>query len=259
MEEKTKEKQNKTEAAKTTTTTSPLQKSEKKKIEELKKILKKSSTPKKSEVKSQSKANTPKKSKVKGQIDSRSTTWTFLVYPESAPDNWLDILKGLHVPFVLSPLHDKDIKDKTTGELKKPHYHCIIRYRSKKSFRQVKSEVCDKINGPIPQPVVDFPMMVRYLAHLDDPNKYQYNVEDIQIYGNIDIKEYIYDKREYQYEVLKEILDFCEKYDIQEYSTIVNYCKDERPKWFPFVTKTFRATIDSYVRSQRYSAENGTN
>ena len=160
---------------------------------------------------------------------------------------------------MISPFHNRDIKDPETGELKKPHYHCIIRYRSKKSFRQVKSEVCDKINGPIPQPVVDFPMMVRYLAHLDDPNKYQYNVEDIQIYGNIDIKEYIYDKREYQYEVLKEILDFCEKYDIQEYSTIVNYCKDERPKWFPFVTKTFRATIDSYVRSQRYSAENGTN
>lgn len=259
MKEKDKKMENK-EAATTTTTSSPLQKSDKIKIEKLKKSLKASNNiPKKSIVISQNEDKTPIKSEVSGQSDQRSTTWTFVVYPESAPGNWIDILKGLHVPFVISPFHNRDIKDPETGELKKPHYHCIIRYRSKKSFRQVKSEVCDKINGPIPQPVVDFPMMVRYLAHLDDPNKYQYNVEDIQIYGNIDIKEYIYDKREYQYEVLKEILDFCEKYDIQEYSTIVNYCKDERPKWFPFVTKTFRATIDSYVRSQRYSAENGTN
>lgn len=258
MEEKEKKDQVKNETAKTTTTTSPLQKSEKKKIEELKKILKKSSTPKKSEVKSQSKANTPKKSKVKGQIDSRSTTWTFLVYPESAPDNWLDILKGLHVPFILSPLHDKDIKDKTTGELKKTHYHCIIKFKSKKSFTQVKNDVCDNLNGPIPQPVVDFAMMVRYLAHLDDPEKYQYNIEDIQVYGNIDVKEYIYSKRDYQYEVLKEILDFCQKYDIQEFSTIINYAKDERKAWFPYIAKTFRATVEAYVRSQRYAAEHGT-
>lgn len=42
-------------------------------------------------------------------------------------------------------------------------------------------------------------------------------------------------------------------------TTILNYAKDERPAWFPFVAKVFRSTIDSYVRSQRYAAENGTN
>lgn len=260
MEEKTKEKQNKTEAAKTTTTSSPLQKSDKIKIEKLKKSLKDTNnTPKKSDVKSQDKINTPNKSQVISQTDQRSTTWTFLAYPASVPENWIEILKSLHVPFVLSPLHDKDIKNRETGELKKAHYHCIIRFRSKKSFNQVKSEVCDKLNGPIPQPVVDFPMMVRYLAHMDDPDKYQYNIEDIQTYGNIDVMEYIYDKKDYQYEVLKEILDFCQKFDVQEYSTILNYAKDERKTWFPYVAKVFRATIDAYVRSQRYSAEHGTN
>lgn len=215
-------------------------------------------TPKKSNVRGQQEIKPPIKSKVKSQNDERSTTWTFIIYPESAPSNWVDILKELHVPFIVSPLHNKDVKDKATGELKKPHYHCIIRFRSKKSFVQIKTEICDKVNGPIPQPVADFAMMVRYLAHMDDPDKYQYDKEDIQVYGNIDIKEYIYNKREYQYEILKEILDFCEKFDIQEYSTIVNYAKDERKTWFPFVTKIFRATIDSYVRSQRYAAEHGT-
>lgn len=259
MEEKTKEKQNKTEAAKTTTTSSPLQKSDKIKIEKLKKSLKDTNnTPKKSDVKSQDKINTPNKSQVISQTDQRSTTWTFLVYPDSAPADWINLLKNLHVPFIISPLHDKDVKDETTGELKKPHYHCIIRFRSKKSFNQVKSEVCDKLNGPIPQPVADIAMMIRYLVHLDDPDKYQYSREDVKVYGNINVKEYLYSKKEYQFEILKEILDFCETYDIQEYSTIVNYSKDERPTWFPFVTKVFRGAIDSYVRSQRYAAENGT-
>ena len=183
--------------AASTTTTATLPKSDIEKIDKLKKSLK-NNTPIKSEVNGQTNVNTPNKSNVTGQTDQRSTTWTFLVYPDSAPADWINLLKNLHVPFIISPLHDKDIKDKTTGELKKPHYHCIIRFRSKKSFSQIKTEVSDKINGPIPQPVVDFAMMVRYLIHMDDPDKYQYNKEDIETYGNIDIKEYIYDKREYQ-------------------------------------------------------------
>lgn len=262
MAEKSKDTK-KNEEASTTTTSSPLlQKSEIDKIENLKKTLKEkkdTNHPKKSDVISQTNVNTPNKSNVTGQTDERSTTWTFLSYPDSAPSNWVNILKKLHVPLVISPLHDKDVKDETTGELKKPHYHCIVRFRSKKSFSQIKEAICDKINSPIPQPVVDFPMMVRYLVHLDDPDKYQYDKEDIKVYGNIDVNEYIYSKKEYQFEMLKEILDFCEKYDIQEYSTIVNYAKDEHPSWFPYVTKVFRAAVDSYVRSQRYAAENGTN
>lgn len=233
-----------------TTTTSPTPTKSK---------VKENIIPKRSQVKGQKEIKTPKKSEVSSQDDQRSTTWTFLVYPDSAPNDWIDILKDLHVPFIISPLHDKDIKNKDTGELKKPHYHCVIRFKSKKSFTQVQNDICNKVNGPIPQPVADIAMMIRYLVHLDDPDKYQYNKEDIRVYGNIDVKEYLYTKKEYQYEILKEILDFCQVYDVQEYSTIVNYSKDERPAWFPFVTKVFRAAVDSYVRSQRYAAENGTN
>ena len=53
--------------------------------------------PKRSQVKGQKEVKTPKKSEVSGQDDQRSTTWTFLVYPDSAPNDWLDILKDLHV------------------------------------------------------------------------------------------------------------------------------------------------------------------
>ena len=42
--------------------------------------------------------------------EQRSNKWAFLFYKESAPDNYLDILEEIHVPFVLSPWHDKDLK-----------------------------------------------------------------------------------------------------------------------------------------------------
>lgn len=260
MKEKDKKMENK-EAAKTTTTSSPLlQKSEIDKIENLKKTLKEkkdTNPPKKSDVIGQINVHTPNKSNVTGQTDQRSTTWTLLLYQDSAPENWEDKLKELHIPFIVSPLHDKDLKP--DGTTKKPHYHIIVRFRSKKSFKQIKEGVCDPLGGPHPQPVFDFPMMVRYLAHLDDPEKAQYDIEDIEVYGNIDVKQYLYNHQEYQMEILKDILNFCEKYDITEYSTICNYARDERPRWFPYVAKVFRATVDAYVRSQRYASENDGN
>ena len=54
--------------------------------------------------------------------EQRSNKWAFLFYRESAPENYLEILEDLHIPFVLSPWHDKDINRKT-GELKKAHKH----------------------------------------------------------------------------------------------------------------------------------------
>lgn len=50
--------------------------------------------------------------------EKRSNKWAFLLYQESAPENYLDILEEMHIPFVLSPWHDKDV-NKETGEFKK--------------------------------------------------------------------------------------------------------------------------------------------
>ena len=54
--------------------------------------------------------------------EQRSNKWAFLFYKESAPEDYLEILEGLHIPFILSPWHDKDVNRKT-GELKKAHKH----------------------------------------------------------------------------------------------------------------------------------------
>lgn len=50
--------------------------------------------------------------------DKRSNKWAFLLYQESVPKNYLEVLEELHIPFVLSPWHDKDV-NKETGEFKK--------------------------------------------------------------------------------------------------------------------------------------------
>ena len=45
--------------------------------------------------------------------DKRSNKWAFLLYQESVPKNYLEVLEELHIPFVLSPWHDKDVNKET--------------------------------------------------------------------------------------------------------------------------------------------------
>lgn len=53
----------------------------------------------------------------------KGRNWAFLVYPESLPSNWEDIITETGLPMAFSPLHDKDVNP--NGEEKKPHYHVI--------------------------------------------------------------------------------------------------------------------------------------
>ena len=62
----------------------------------------------------------------KSKEDTRSRLWVFVAYPESLPENWLDIIADWHVPCCISPLHDKDIN--ADGEAKKPHYHIVLQF-----------------------------------------------------------------------------------------------------------------------------------
>ena len=71
--------------------------------------------------------------------DERVRLWATVVYPESAPDNWLTILRDLMIPCYVSPLHDKDFNaDKTP---KKAHYHVMLVFEGKKSRAQIEEIV----------------------------------------------------------------------------------------------------------------------
>ena len=46
----------------------------------------------------------------------KSRTWGAVVYPESAPDNWIEILEETRIQFAVSPLHDKDVNVAYAGK-----------------------------------------------------------------------------------------------------------------------------------------------
>ena len=82
--------------------------------------------------------------KKENKKDDRSTNWATVVYPDGAPDNWLQILRDMLIPCFVSPLHDQDYN--ADGEPKKPHYHVQFCFdsNSKRSRDQIK-ELTDHI------------------------------------------------------------------------------------------------------------------
>ena len=79
--------------------------------------------------------------------DGRARNYATVVYPESAPDGWQDILSEQFVPAFISPLHNMDVNP--TGEQKKEHYHVMVMFEGKKSGDQVR-ELFDKNGGGKP-------------------------------------------------------------------------------------------------------------
>jgi hypothetical protein len=55
--------------------------------------------------------------------------FTFLLYPESIPEDWEMKLESIGLPIAISPLHDKDLSDVEGQKYKKAHYH--VRQESK--------------------------------------------------------------------------------------------------------------------------------
>ncbi len=48
--------------------------------------------------------------------------FTFLLYPESIPEDWEMKLESIGLPIAISPLHDKDLSDVEGQKYKKAHY-----------------------------------------------------------------------------------------------------------------------------------------
>lgn len=182
---------------------------------------------------------------------TRSRNWTIVVYPESLPVNWLKILDDLHIEYILSPLHDKDLN--ADNMPKKAHYHLLLMFGGVKSFEQVK-EITEQLNAPIPQRCHNSKALVRYMCHLDNPDKHQYNVADIKGYGGVDVAELLRPTSSERYELIREMIIFVKTENITEYKDLVDYAMMNRfDDWLPLLADNCTYMLGQYIKSNRHS------
>lgn len=179
----------------------------------------------------------------------RTRNWSCIIYPESAPTNWRDVIDSEHIEWVESPLHDADLN--ADNSEKKQHWHILLSYESHKTFEQVL-EITQKLNAPIPQKVASPKGLVRYMIHLDNPEKKQYSKSKIIGHGGVDVSEYF--KNSFSDDILlwEEICDFCAKENITELKHLVDYSRiNRRDDWFPLIVRQ-TMFISMYLKSRRH-------
>lgn len=195
------------------------------------------------------KAEEKAKDKARAKENKRYLSWTFVVYPESAPDDWKDRINDLHVKYAVSPLHDRDTNG--DGSPKKAHWHVVLAFDTVKSYSQIK-EITDQINAPIPQAVNSLVGTIRYLAHLDNPEKAQYNVEDIETGGNFPLAEILKKSPSERKAIVRDIYQYILDHDLTEYHEIVDYAFLHNDEWFEVLTNGYTLFFTSVLKSRRH-------
>lgn len=178
----------------------------------------------------------------------RTRNWATIVYPESAPENWKDILGELKMEAFVSPLHDQDLNP--GGELKKPHYHVLLMFPSVKTDKQA-ADVFQAFGGVGTEQVASLRGYARYLCHLDNPEKHIYDTKDVLAFGGADyysVITLVTDK----YLVLAEILDFCDENHIVYYSDLIRWCRQNKFEWFRALVDGGTYVVKEYLKSSQF-------
>lgn len=154
--------------------------------------------------------------------NSRSNKWGFLIYKESVPENYLEILENIHVPFILSPWHDRDI-NKETGEILKAHKHGAFFFDSLKSYAQV-SELLKRLNAPEHVEILHSARgYYDYLVHAENPDKEQYDIDDIEVGCGFDLERFLIDC--FPNDSLIDLFDNIENNNITEFIDLARHVR----------------------------------
>ena len=183
--------------------------------------------------------------------DKRSNKWAFLIYQESAPENYLDVLEEMHIPFVLSPWHDKDI-NKETGEFKKAHKHGVLFFESLKSYTQVSELLTEKLHTPSHVEVLMSPKgMYDYFIHAENPDKTLYNMDEIESGCGFELEQFLIANNNEQF--LSTVIDIIEEHNFTEFNNLVRYARVENPSLLNLIIdKTY--FFAKYLDSRRHSS-----
>lgn len=185
--------------------------------------------------------------------DAKKRAWTFVLYPESAPADWREQLQATGLPFAVSPLHDRDLN--ATGEPKKAHHHIIVVYAGPTTYSNVE-HLTSSLSQPVPQPLEAVRGMYRYFTHTDNPEKAQYDPQDITAANGFNIADYVEltasEVSAIKQRVLTEIVI---PLKMVEYSDLVTFLLDNAMFAEFDIVSNHTIFFNAFLRSERHKTE----
>jgi hypothetical protein len=163
------------------------------------------------------------------------------------------MLRDTHMKAFISPLHDRDVDE--NGEIKKAHYHIVV-----VADGPISKSRADKIIEPFggtksAEYIMSLTGYVRYLAHMDSPEKAQYDPTEIIALNGADLASVLKPSQSDKYKTIGEIMRFCAENQIYEFSALSRYAMQEQKEWFAVLTEK-PYLIVQYLASLRHSHTN---
>lgn len=147
------------------------------------------------------------------KAQTKARHFTFIIYPESIPEDWQECLEKMGVPMVVSPIHDLDESERDFEEMtseeqaliesghkvyKKAHYHVIYVARNPVTIesvrKKVKRNLGDKSLSHI-EIVDNIAYVYKYLTHESKDaikkKKHIYDKKDLLMINDFDIDRYV--------------------------------------------------------------------
>lgn len=160
--------------------------------------------------------------------------FTFLLYPDSIPEDWEMKLELIGVPIAVSPLHDKDLSNVEGQLYKKAHYHVIYVAKNPVTADSVRVRIKRALGEQsvaLVQIVLNIENMYLYLTHESkdaiEKKKHKYDKADIKHINNFDIDRYVTLDAEQKDDILDEVCNIIADHRL-EYLGIKKLCNSKR-------------------------------
>lgn len=151
------------------------------------------------------------------------------LYPDSAPENWLEDLRMLGRPFAVSPCHDQDKFE--DGTPKKPHYHIILDWENTTTYRFIEKLWTQDYHQPWPYAASSPRTCFKYLTHDGWPEKYQYDPGDIRLYNGFDPQQLFKLTLSEERALMESIREYIRLRNITEFETLDNTLPTEELRY----------------------------
>lgn len=178
----------------------------------------------------------------------RTRNYACVVYLDSAPSDWREIITQSKIPVFISPLHDKDINP--NNEPKKPHYHIMAMYDSVKSPEQA-TEFFKSFGGVGCETVNSVRGYARYLCHLDNPEKAQYSTDDVVSLGGADYIAAIGTAAD-KAKAIREMVNWIEENDCICFADLFMHASVNRSDWFDCLINSGAYVVKEYIKSRTW-------
>lgn len=186
--------------------------------------------------------------------DDRKRQYAFIVYSDSAYEDWIMRLDALHIEALISPLHDQDVNP--DGSQKKPHWHVMLMFPGNKTKAQIDA-IRDQVLGPnynrALEDIQSLRGYARYLIHADNPEKAQYSKADVRALGGVDY-DAVCTLPSDDVNAIEQMMQFIVENKIRYYSDFMMICAKSNREWFTLLISRKSYVIIEFIKSEAVKA-----